>query len=64
MKYKELFAKEIVEIAVNGDGIAFNKYTGKVMKCSTLGCNKCGFYKRDTPCEKMCKRWAESEVEK
>ena len=58
MKNKEKYAKEILEIACNGDCIAFNKTTNKVVPCRGLLCSDCLF---DHCCGKAIKEWCESE---
>lgn len=62
MKNKEKFAKEIVEIACNGDAIAISKTTGKPNRCGNVGCEDCMRYTGRPGCaEKRLKEWAESE---
>lgn len=64
MKNKEKYAKEIVELACDGNGIAVDKYSGTVGSCNYVSCNNClfmGIYY----CDKARREWAESEyVEK
>lgn len=43
MKNKEKFAKEIVELACNGEGIAVNKHSGMVFPCNNIPCSNCLF---------------------
>ena len=59
MKNKEKYAKEILEIACNGDCIAFNKTTNKVVTCNRLSCSDCFF--DEIGCRKAVKKWSESE---
>lgn len=59
MKNKEKFAKEIVEIACDGDDIAIDKRTGKVSSCTHVPCSNCLFCKNG--CAKGRRKWAESE---
>ena len=59
MKNKEKYAKEILEIACNGDCIAFNKTTNKVVPCNRLSCSDCFF--DEIGCRKAVKKWSESE---
>ena len=59
MKNKEKYAKEILEIACNGDRIAFNKTTNKVVPCNRLSCSDCFF--DEIGCRKAVKKWSESE---
>ena len=64
MKNKEKYAKEIIEIACNGNGIAVDKHSGTVGSCNNIPCCNCLFDK-NYYCEKKRKEWAESEyVEK
>ena len=60
MKNKEKFAKEIVELACNGDGIAVNKHSGMVFPCNNIPCSNC-LFDNDYYCEEERKKWAESE---
>ena len=59
MKNKEKYAKEILEISCNGDCIAFNKTTNKVVPCNRLSCSDCFF--DEIGCRKAVKKWSESE---
>lgn len=59
MKNKEKYAKEILEIACNGDCFAFNKTTNKVVPCNRLSCSDCFF--DEIGCRKAVKKWSESE---
>lgn len=59
MKNKEKYAKEILDIACNGDCIAFNKTTNKVVPCNRLSCSDCFF--DEIGCRKAVKKWCESE---
>lgn len=60
MKNKEKFAKEIVELACNGEGIAVNKHSGMVFPCNNIPCSNC-LFDNDYYCEEERKKWAESE---
>lgn len=60
MKNKEKYAKEIVELACNGDGIAVNKHSGMVFPCNNIPCSNC-LFDNDYYCEEERKKWAESE---
>lgn len=67
MKNKEKYAKEIVEIACDGSGIAVDKQSKKFASCISTPCRNCLFYISDAGrCDCQGKReWAESEyVEK
>ena len=61
MKNKEKYAKEIVEIACNGDMFALTEL-GKIIPCSEISCINCMF-NRDAlmSCSEKTKEWAESE---
>lgn len=62
MKNKEKFAKDILEIACNGDAIAVSKTTGKPNRCGNVGCEDCMRYTGRPGCaEKHLREWAESE---
>ena len=62
MKNKEKFAKDILEIACNGDAIAVSKTTGKPNRCGNVGCEDCMRYTGRPGCaEKRLREWAESE---
>lgn len=59
MKNKEKYAKEIIDIACDGDDIAIDKRTGKVSSCTHVPCSNCLFCKNG--CAKGRREWAESE---
>lgn len=59
MKNKEKYAKEIVEIACDGEEIAIDKRTGKVSSCTNVPCVNCLFCKNG--CANGRRKWAESE---
>lgn len=61
MKNKEKYAKEIVEIACNGDMFALTEL-GKIIPCSEISCINCMF-NRDAlmSCSEKTKEWSESE---
>ena len=62
MKNKEKFAKDILEIACNGDAIAVSKTTGKPNRCGNVGCEDCMRYTGRPGCaEKRLREWAEAE---
>lgn len=58
MKNKEKYAKEIVKLACDGNGIAVDKHSGTVCSCNYVPCSNCLF---DKDCIKRRKEWAESE---
>lgn len=59
MKNKEKYAKEILEIACNGDSIAIIRESGRIAPCYGTLCAECLFngYK----CKERVREWAESE---
>ena len=60
MLNKEKYAKEIVEIACNGDGIGMRNRA--LCPCNTINnCKQCDFYSKNIPCEQAVKEWANSE---
>ena len=60
MKNKEKFAKEILDIACNGDSIAMIKESGHIVSCySVVNCDECLFC--DDNCKGKVREWAESE---
>ena len=60
MKNKEKFAKEIIELACDGNSIAVDKRTGKVGSCDDISCSKC-LFDDNHDCDKVRRKWAESE---
>lgn len=64
MKNKEKYAKEIIEIACNGDSIAIASDSGKLVQCEHIECSECLFGSAEN-CKDGVREWAESEyVEK
>lgn len=63
MKNKEKYAKEIIEIACDGNSIAVDKQSKKFVSCISIPCRNCLFYiSNDGCCDNKGKReWAESE---
>ena len=59
MKNKEKYAKEIVEIACDGNGIAVDKRTGAVYSCDDISCTNRLFATNHNCCDR--REWAESE---
>lgn len=59
MKNKEKYAKEILEIACNGNSIAIIRESGRIAPCYGTPCAECLFngYK----CKERVREWAESE---
>ena len=64
MKNKEKYAKEIVEIACEGNGFAVSKETGKPVRCVDMRCSLCAINLNEDKyktCTDYRKEWAESE---
>lgn len=60
MKNKEKYAKEIIELACDGNSIAVDKRTGKIDSCDDVLCSNCLFDDNHN-CDKVRREWAESE---
>ena len=58
MLNKEKYAKEILDIACAGHGIA--KQNGHLQSCRCTVCSKCDF-NTDSDCSKEIQKWANSE---
>lgn len=61
MKNKKKFAKEIVELACNGEGIAVNKHSGMVVPCNNIPCSNC-LFDNDYYCEEERKKMGRVRV--
>lgn len=62
MKNKEKYAKEIVELACDGNRIAIDRQTGEFRSCYETPCIECLFHSSDTKqCIERIRKWAESE---
>ena len=60
MLNKEKYAKEILDIACNGDSVGMRN--GILCSCDTINnCNHCDFYNEGILCEEVIKEWANSE---
>lgn len=60
MLNKEKYAKEIIDIACNGDSVGMRN--GILCSCDTINsCQYCDFYNKEMLCEKVIKDWANSE---
>ena len=60
MLNKEKYAKEILDIACNGDSVGMRN--GILCSCDTINnCKHCDFYNEGTLCEEVIKEWANSE---
>lgn len=60
MKNKEKHAKEIVELACDGNSIAVDKHSGTVCSCNYISCSNC-LFDDSKDCIKRRKNWAVSE---
>ena len=62
MKNKEKYAKEIVEIACDGNRVAVVRQTGEFRSCYETPCIECLFHSYDKEqCKERTREWAESE---
>ena len=62
MKNREKFAKEIMDIACSGHGVAFDKKANKVTECNNTHCSNCAFCTNSSgSCRDKIKEWCESE---
>lgn len=61
MKNKEKYAKEIVDIACNGNRIAVVRSTGELRPCCKMPCKECLFNTGTSSCREEIRKWAESE---
>ena len=60
MLNKEKYAKEIIDIACNGDSVGMRN--GILCSCDTINnCKHCDFYNEGILCEEVIKEWANSE---
>ena len=60
MLNKEKYAKEILDIACNGDSVGMRN--GILCSCDTINnCKHCDFYNEEILCEQIIKDWANSE---
>ena len=60
MLNKEKYAKEIIDIACNGDSVGMRN--GILCSCDTINnCKHCDFYNEEILCEEVIKEWANSE---
>lgn len=65
MKNKEKYAKDIVELACDGNRIAVIRQTGEFRSCYETPCRECLFHSSDTgQCRERIRKWAESEYVK
>ena len=62
MKNKEKYAKEIVELACDGNRIAIVRQTGEFRSCYETLCRGCLFQSSNTEqCKAKAREWAEAE---
>ena len=59
-KPKEKYAREIVETAINGRHIAFDKTNNRVVPCNSILCADCLFH-REESCLLATEAWANAE---
>ena len=59
MKNKEFYKDEIVEIAIQGSGIA--KVNNKIVSCNAIACEVCDWFCAGGCQEDMIEEWAEEE---
>lgn len=60
MKNKEKYANEIVEVAIQGRHMGFDKYFRRVVPCCAIQCENCLFH-GETSCGQKCLEWANAE---
>ena len=56
MKNKEKYAKEIVELACDGNRIAIVRQTGEFRSCYEMPCRECLFHSNAKRCKEKNKR--------
>lgn len=61
MKNKERHAKDIVEIACDGNCIAVVRSTGELRPCCEMPCRECLFHSDTERCKEKVREWAEAE---
>lgn len=61
MKNKEKYAKEILELACDGNEIAIIRQTGEIRSCYETSCRECLFNTGTSSCKDETRKWAESE---
>ena len=61
MKNKEKYAKEIVELACDGNRIAIVRQTGEFRSCYETQCRECLFHSDTERCKEKAREWAEDE---
>lgn len=62
MKNKEKYAKEILELACDGNRIVIVRQTGEFRSCYETPCIECLFHSSDKEqCKEKTREWAESE---
>lgn len=63
MKNKDKYRENIIEIAMNGDGLAVDKDAKQPIPCRPSRCKYCLFDKYETSCFGPRKEWLEQEIE-
>lgn len=62
MTNKEYYKEQILEIACNGDSIAYDKKNNELVPCSNITCSDCLFRNdNDGNCYDIVKAWCEKE---
>lgn len=61
MKNKEKYAKEIAELACDGNRIAIVRQTGEFRSCYETQCRECLFHSDTERCKEKAREWAEAE---
>lgn len=60
MKNKDLYKREIVEIAISGDKVAV--VDNKPVKCSAIKCKECDLFVPRMGCNGSCSKWMNTET--
>lgn len=63
MKNREKFAEQIIDIALQRDGIAVNLTSGYPCACEKIRCSECLFGGKKKSCTVLLREWAEQEYE-
>lgn len=62
MKNKNRYREQIIEIAMNGDGLAVDKDTNEPTSCLLCRCKHC-LFKKPVNCFESRKKWLEQDTE-
>lgn len=63
MKNREKFAEQIIDIALQRNGIAVNLTSGEPYACTEMRCSECLFNGKSKGCVAFSREWAEKEYE-